>query len=64
MLDLGKQLTIWYTLLSTANCVLHREIVLPPGMPKTVAFAGKIPMVAQAVEDIDLFNIAGRSISG
>jgi hypothetical protein len=51
-------------LLNIVNCVLHRETVLPVRTRKPAALAGGMPMVAPAVQDIDLFKIASRSISG
>src|SRR5947209_15050088 len=50
--------------LSTVNCVLRRETVLPIGTLHRHALAGWMLMVAPTVEGIDLFTIAGRSISG
>ena len=43
---------------------MRRETVLPVGTRKMTTLAGGMRMVAPAVEGIDLFKIAGRSISG
>jgi len=45
------------------NYVHRRETALPVGKLQS-ALAGGMWMVAPAVEGIDLFKIAGRSISG